>query len=160
MLEALQDRGCSRKDKKVSKSCAPFCQNDFQIILLEEMWNYVCIAWKLGYANSSIQVYALCVSFLRKVFLTPQMSAWTFRLFVGVGWACIPHLPKFSPESLEVIEFTRFGFDKLAFFYKDFWQKNPMNSRLRRKDLGLRKLILLTINYNFWKPSFHWSGTK
>lgn len=102
----------------------------------------------MGYASSSIQVYALCVSFLRKVFQTPQMSAWIFRLFVGVGWAYIPYRPKFSPESLEVVEFTRFGFDKLAFSYKDFWQKNPVNSRLRRKDLGLRKLILLTINYN------------
>lgn len=119
--------------KKSFPILCTLCQNDFQIILLEKMWNYVCIAWKVGCA--SVQVSALCILFLRKVFLIPRMSAWTFRLFVGVSWACLPHSPKFSPETLEAIEFTRFGFDKLVFSYKDIWQKNLVNSRLGRKDV-------------------------
>jgi len=49
------------------------------------------IAWH-GKWDMQAQVLksALCVVFLRKVFPVTQMSAWTFRLFVCVSWACAP----------------------------------------------------------------------
>lgn len=71
---------------------------------------------------------------------------WHLRWVPGLSgyvlvWAGpLPHSPKFSPEFLELIEFRRFGFDELAFSYKDFWTLD-----LEGKILVLRKLILLKL---------------
>lgn len=51
-------------------------------------------------------------------------------------WAC-PFLflsQKFYPATLEVIEFARFRFDKLAFILQRLLAKNLVNSRLDMKD--------------------------
>lgn len=42
--------------------------------------------------------------------------------FSGYLLVCAgPVPPKFSSETVEVIKFIDFGFDKLAFSYKDVW---------------------------------------